>query len=296
MRANTHRHVLPPHCQSGAILLAVVGLLVGLMSTALWVSYSAMLNEMKIQQHEITLEHTKIAMQNEMNMLTEKLRIANNWEHVSSENSAISAYPFLGKDNYPITLFSITVTHETHSLFIRQQFVRYSSLFRLPTSGALIEHNPMMLATLFNQQQPSFSPLNFISPVVIANCSVVPPSNIIWVNGNCEVSADITLGSDASPVLLIIRNGSFTVKSGAVVRGLVVMFEEHASNTAIAISPRKVNIHANAALHGAVVSETAIQASLLGDVAFDSTLLATLQRSGSLHKMHPVPGSWNDFD
>lgn len=284
----------PCHSQTGAILLSVVGLLIGLMSMALWVSYAVMLSELKIHQHEMRLAHTMVAMQNEVTALTEQLRTTDDWTNLPTENSTITASEFSGKNGYPITLFSIVVKSDTHPLVIRQQFVRYSALYTLPMSGRLIEHNSTLLSVLFNQDLVSFNPLYFVSPSVMTDCKSIPTGQIIWVNGDCEIPAGNTLGSLKSPILIIIKNGSFAVNSGAKVFGLVVMYE--GENNALLPPLRSVRVYPDAIFYGALISDFALQAKLQGDVRFDNSLLVTLQRSAALHKIQPVPGSWHDFN
>jgi hypothetical protein len=105
----------------------------------------------------------------------------------------------------------------------------------------------------------------------------------LWLDGALQVSSEVTWGSDARPVLLVVR-GAVQLNGPMRLRGLLiatsVQWQQSASGSA--------------RLQGAVVSLGS--SSLAGPVELvrDAAILQRLRELPGAYL--PVPGSWQDFD
>lgn len=105
----------------------------------------------------------------------------------------------------------------------------------------------------------------------------------LWLDGALQVSSEVSWGSDARPVLLVVR-GAVQLNGPMRLRGLLiatsVQWQQSASGSA--------------RLQGAVVSLGSSSLSGPVELVRDAALLQRLRELPGAYL--PVPGSWQDFD
>lgn len=114
---------------------------------------------------------------------------------------------------------------------------------------------------------------------------------VIWVEGDCDIAADLTIGSSSAPLLIFINDGNLRLGTNTHIYGLTVMLKR-ADN----VSSYDVYVPATSALHGALVSNYEL-GSLAGSirVIYDLATLQTLASAADFLRVARVPGSWHDM-
>ena len=114
---------------------------------------------------------------------------------------------------------------------------------------------------------------------------------MIWVNGDCDVSASTQIGHDSDPLILIICDGNVTFQNDVVMYGLLFAFNPSGSTKTLDIS-----MQTDSAVFGAVVANYQLgTSSSLIRVVFQADVMHRLQDSIKLQRVARVPGSWHDF-
>lgn len=125
----------------------------------------------------------------------------------------------------------------------------------------------------------------------LTDCSSLGPTStgLIIVDGDCKPSANV--GSAASPVILIVRNGNLAVNGNTVLYGLVFAYS---SDPAAATTDVKLN--GGAIVHGAMVSNYQLgNSNGTYDAKFDASVLSNISNGASFQIVTQVPGSWRDW-
>jgi hypothetical protein len=131
------------------------------------------------------------------------------------------------------------------------------------------------------------------SDMVLANCDTLGIGSLgmIWVNGDCDVSASTQIGSDSEPIILVIFDGNVEFAHDVVLYGLLFTFKPIDS-----IKTLDINMQNNSAVFGAVVTNFQLGTkSTLTRAVFQADVLQKLQNNKKLHRVARVPGSWHDF-
>jgi len=279
--------------QAGAMLLSVVGLLLGLMSFALWVTSSLLNSEIQVQQKAIDFDLALHRLLNEMRYLTASLQTAENSPALTGRfsNALVDVDEYIGRGDHLVRVYSITLDSPTLGMAITQQFVQYSALLQLPNHTNIHTHDPQLLSYLFNRSLSTFSAHYFASALIANSCNNVTDSPVLWVRGNCNISGERSLGSAEDPVLVIIENGHLSIEDDGQLFGLVVIVskDDNLFYPSVTLSP-------SSTLHGAIGATVPLNPKVEGKITFDTNILQQLQRAPALSKIHPIPGSWHDFN
>jgi hypothetical protein len=150
-----------------------------------------------------------------------------------------------------------------------------------------------LFSYLFNIPSFEWMQLQQQSDVVLANCDTLGIGSwgIIWVNGNCDVSASTQIGSDFEPIILIIFDGNVEFEDDVVMYGLLFAFKP-----ADSLKVLDINMQNNSAVFGAVVTNYQLgKKSALTRAVFRDDVLQKLQGNKKLQRVARVPGSWHDF-
>lgn len=110
----------------------------------------------------------------------------------------------------------------------------------------------------------------------------------IWINqtgGTASISGSTTIGTSASPVLLII-NGSANISGNVVINGFVFIIGPATATT---------DISGNVAITGGIVSTDNFNISGNTSIAYNPNVISALQKTSALSYFAKVPGSWKDF-
>lgn len=150
-----------------------------------------------------------------------------------------------------------------------------------------------LVSYLFNIPASELAQLKQQSDFVLADCDTLDIDSwgLIWVNGDCDVSASTQIGSDSEPIILVIFDGNVEFATDVVMYGLLLSFKPTGS-----IKTLDINMQSESAVFGAVV--TNYQLGTISDltrVVFQSDVMQNLQDSKKLHRVARVPGSWHDF-
>ncbi|MFB0998931.1 MAG: hypothetical protein QMC13_01680, partial [Colwellia sp.] len=114
---------------------------------------------------------------------------------------------------------------------------------------------------------------------------------MIWVDGDCEVSASPQIGSQSEPVILVIFDGNEVFQSNVTLYGLLFSFRPTDS-----IKVLDINMQAQSAVFGAVVTNYQLGTKgALTRVVYQADVIQRLQESKRLQRVARVPGSWHDF-
>ena len=277
--------------QSGGVLISIVGLLLGLVTFALWVTSTMLLGEYKVQNKNIAFNTAMNQLQSDMRHITAQLHLSDiRQNNLNSETTVLmTTSQYQAKNNQPVTLFNVTLKHVSVPITIHQQFVRYSALLHLPAKVDIPNGNPDTLNALFNRTVTTLSPHYFVAPGITSNCNEIAHLAVLWINGDCKIKQGKQIGSTQEPVLIIIKNGDLYIEADVHLYGLVVMLNSPGKVRTVTLMP-------SAFLYGGITSATTISALLHGHFELDLDVLKTLQRRAELRKIQPVPGSWHDFN
>jgi len=293
----------------GAVLMSVVGILLSLITLALWATSSLLTSEFQASKRSIAYNEVMNILHNDITQLTEQLRTSEDWQQTASlfPRASVSATHYVGSDSQHLALFSVAMTHRVTSLFIRQDFLRYPAIVRLPATGVATGATSNILPHLFERHHSDFTPMYFPEPRITNNCDGLTHHLVVWVRGSCHISGSETIGSASHPVLLVIEKGDFTLDAHAQIYGLVVILSETSapagssasatsSTIPITVASPVANIASSAKLVGAMVSNEEVTRVFHGHIDFNLSVLRALQQSSGLQKMQPIPGSWHDFN
>jgi len=150
-----------------------------------------------------------------------------------------------------------------------------------------------LVSYLFNIPSTAWIQLQQQSDFVLPDCGTLDIDSwgVIWVNGDCEVSANTQIGSDSEPIILIIFDGNVEFHSDVVMYGLLFSFKP-----ADSIKALDINMQTDSAVFGAVVTNFQLGAkSTVTRAVFQADVIQKLQNSEKLQRVARVPGSWHDF-
>ncbi len=299
----------------GAALLSVVGILLSLITLALWATSSLLTSEFQASKRSIAYNEVMNILHNDVTQLSEQLRTSEDWQQTASlfTRASVSATHYVGRDSQHLTLFSVDMTHPVTSLFIRQGFLRHPALVRLPATSVVTGATSNILLHLFERHHRDFTPMYFPEPRITNNCDNLTHHLVFWVRGSCNITDGETIGSASHPVLLVIEKGDFSLDAHAQIYGLVVILSETSaptssshslpsspsatySATPITVVSPVATIASSAKLVGAMVSNEDVTRVFHGHIDFNLSVLRALQQSSGLQKMQPIPGSWHDFN
>ncbi|MFT6284021.1 MAG: hypothetical protein ACJAXM_000485 [Arenicella sp.] len=150
-----------------------------------------------------------------------------------------------------------------------------------------------LFSYLFNIPSTEWIQLQQQSDFVLADCDTLDIGSwgVIWVNGDCNLSASTQIGSHSEPVILVIFDGNVVFQSDVALYGLLFSFRP-----ADSIKVLDINMQIDSAVFGAVVTNYQLGTkSDLTRVVFESDVMQQLQNSKRLQRVARVPGSWHDF-
>jgi hypothetical protein len=150
-----------------------------------------------------------------------------------------------------------------------------------------------LVSYLFNIPSSEWIELQQQADFVFADCDTLDIGSwgVIWVNGDCEVSASTQIGTDSEPIILVIFDGNVDFHNNVVMYGLLFSFKPLGSIKAL-----DINMQTDSAVFGAVVTNYQLGTnSDLTRVVFQANVMQQLQSSNKLQRVARVPGSWHDF-
>ncbi|WP_071815349.1 hypothetical protein [Alteromonas sp. V450] len=191
---------------------------------------------------------------------------------------------FVAKRGQAVKQYDITATFDNRITYV-SRFLKYPALLRLPDKSNLNKPDPFITELLFNRAIADLSPSFFPQLTTSRNCESLAPKTIYWIEGSCTLTKiDVEHSSTKNPILMIVNNGDVTLSKNVNFFGLIVVLSR-ANNV-------ELNIHKDAKLHGAFLSNLPIKTHVSGTIVHSNETLYNLQHSNALAKIILVPGSW----
>jgi hypothetical protein len=150
-----------------------------------------------------------------------------------------------------------------------------------------------LVSYLFNIPAVQWIQLRQQSDVVFADCDTLDINSwgVIWVDGDCDISASTQIGSHSEPLILVIFDGNVEFQNDVALYGLLFSFKPAGS-----VKVLDINMQTDSAVFGAVVANYQLGTqNVLTRVVFQADVLQKLQDSKRLQRVARVPGSWHDF-
>jgi hypothetical protein len=129
----------------------------------------------------------------------------------------------------------------------------------------------------------------------LVNCDSLDVDDVglIWVTGDCVISANTLVGSAATPVIIVVEDGDLQLNGGALIYGMVFSFSSVPGNGGT------VSMVGNATIRGALIADHALD---IGggtfNTRFDRDVLDAMVNGSNRQFMSVrlVVGSWKDFN
>ena len=127
---------------------------------------------------------------------------------------------------------------------------------------------------------------------VLTSCNSLNSSStgLYIIDGNCNPAG--TIGSQAAPVVLLIRNGNITMNGNIVIYGLVFSYD-----SAPGSAPNyDFKMTGGATVYGAVGSTHQVgNSNGTYNAVYDAAALSNIQNTAPFNTLVRVPGSWRDW-
>jgi Tfp pilus assembly protein PilX len=129
---------------------------------------------------------------------------------------------------------------------------------------------------------------------IITDCGTLNASSagLYWIDGNCAIPSNTTVGSLDAPLILVMKNGTFKMNANSAFFGVLFAFAQGAGGTV------GVSLTGGPTLYGSMISNRDIN---IGNGTFtaryDKTVLDNLANGGpgAASGMAVIPGSWRDY-
>ena len=150
-----------------------------------------------------------------------------------------------------------------------------------------------IFAHLFNLPREHYAVLRNEAQLIVADCQGLDNqfSGVVWVQGDCQLNADIHYGSQSAPLLLLVNQGDVSLADNTHLYGLLVLLKPQND-----VSDYGINMGANSAVYGALAANQTVgrQASMLR-VVYVAEVLRAIQQLPQFSRILKVPGSWRDY-
>ena len=150
-----------------------------------------------------------------------------------------------------------------------------------------------LVSYLFNIPSSELGQLQQLADFVLTDCDALDIGSwgLIWIEGDCEVSASTQIGSNSEPIILVVFDGNVEFQNDVVMYGLLFSYKPTDS-----IRVLDIDMHTNSLVFGAVISNYQLGTKCgLTRVVFLADVIQKLQDSKRLQRVARVPGSWHDF-
>lgn len=180
--------------------------------------------------------------------------------------------------------------------YIRQQ-CQSKAYSQLGLAGADILANDLdfptdVFAHLFNLPLIHYAALRDEADFLFADCNaLVVASGIIWVSGDCDIPANLQVGSILTPVVLIVEDGNLSLQNGSSITGLVFVLQTPSS-----VISHDVFMASSSSISGALVANQKLgRSGGKFKVLYEYSVLELLRTDLLFSRVAKVPGSWQDL-
>lgn len=274
--------------QYGGIALAVVCILL-LTSTLVVVGSAKSIDQFyQIEKFNRKKQELRLEVKKKMKDVVESLRTLTPEETEKTlstvdETLTINQTALAGENHQLVSLFDITLRKGKLNFSVLT--IRYPALLQRLSDHQINQASADITQTLFNREWFEISPNYFADISVNADCSDLPISTVYWINGDCAIEKHaVSHGSASSPILLIVKNGDFRLRSDAEFYGLILAINNGETH--------EFRIDNAATLKGAYTSFDTLTERIDGDLLYSEEILLSLQHHPNLAKTMIVPSSW----
>ena len=233
-----------------------------------------------LSARQATRELAKSAVAKPLNKLLSK-------QH--SHQFVVNSFSYKGAHELLVEQFSIATSSLEGTLLYKESFVKYPSILALPNNTKNFDVDSLLTEKMFNRTLESFDNSYFPSPLRTNNCKDLQTKVVVWVEGNCFITAKSVKHSSAkNPILLVVKNGNITFEENTTFYGLLIIIPS-SSNT------NKILLHPSAKLTGLAISTHSITIDIQGTTAFSFEVLQQLQQHPALFKIIPIPGTAYEY-
>ncbi|MNZ39443.1 hypothetical protein D3C78_569370 [compost metagenome] len=146
---------------------------------------------------------------------------------------------------------------------------------------------------LFNENDDDAGWANIESRAnqIVTNCNGLGPTatGLIIVDGDCSPGSNI--GTQAAPVVLIIRNGNLTINGNRQLFGLVFAYASDPATTTA-----DIKLTGGAIVNGALAANFKLgNSNGTYDAKYDEAALSNIRTGAAFQTLKQVPGSWRDW-
>lgn len=146
---------------------------------------------------------------------------------------------------------------------------------------------------LFNENDDDAGWANIESRAnqMVTNCNGLGPTTtgLVIVDGDCSPGANI--GTQAAPVVLVIRNGNLTINGNRQLYGLVFAYSENP-----ATATADIKLTGGAIVNGALAANFKLgNSNGTYDAKYDEAALSNIRTGAAFQTLKQVPGSWRDW-
>lgn len=217
-------------------------------------------------------------------------------------NSTVAANPNGGGPGVPLSVWSDkpVIGGSSWQTCHQQDYPcgKNTSISNASVKGADLKDNdpnfpPDLLWYLFNEHDDAtgWSNLESRANQIVENCNALGPATtgLVIVKGNCIAGSNI--GTQAAPVILVIKDGDLTANGNNQLYGMVFAYS---STPATASTDIKLN-------GGAIVNGVIVANYQLGkfngtfDAKYDPDVLNNIKNGSAFQRMKMIPGSWRDW-
>jgi len=206
-----------------------------------------------------------------------------------SHQFVVNSFSYKGARELLVEQFSIATSSLEGTLLYKENFVKYPSILALPNNTKNFDVDGSLTKKMFNRTLESFSHSYFPSPLSTNNCEDLQTKVVVWVEGNCVLTAkNVKHSSTKNPMLLVVKNGDVTFDENTTFYGLLIIISSNSKTN-------KILIHPSAKLTGLAISTHSITTDIQGTTAFSFEVLQQLQQHPALFKIIPIPGTSYEY-
>ena len=125
---------------------------------------------------------------------------------------------------------------------------------------------------------------------IVNNCNGLGPTTtgIIIVKGDCDPGANI--GTQAAPVVLIIKDGSLKANGNLQLYGLVFAYSSHPTT-----ATTDITLNGGAKVNGVLAANYDPKLKGTYDAKYDAKVMTNIQNGAAFKTPKQIPGSWRDW-
>ncbi|MCU7555725.1 hypothetical protein OCL06_14125 [Alteromonas sp. ASW11-19] len=150
-----------------------------------------------------------------------------------------------------------------------------------------------LMEYLFNVPADDWPTLKADADLRLTSCAGLGPASVglIWVDGDCSLNANVTVGSIQDPVILVVTDGDLIMNGGAEINGMVFSFKKPTT-----VGNFELDMVGSARVNGVVASNHPVgHANGTYNSVYDADVLESLEQNDAFQRVAIVPGSWRDF-